>query len=222
MAQAFRACTVAGLTGSPLVIAKPAGVIDGDILVFAGAGNDSNQFGILSGWTNLYNQVSGTLRLQVLWKLAASEPTSYSWTSAHAISIGVMGAISGCQAAVDGSSVKLNPSAASTVLGTAFTTVDPSLVLLWIALRSTVSSSGALTKPTNHTKRNPSDVYAGGSILDPTIVMASEVFAGAGATMFAADTNGSLSGGNTGTSIVAMCAFKNALPSGQPLLFCEA
>jgi hypothetical protein len=222
MAQAWRSTTVGTTPTSPMSINKPAGVVDGDILVFSGMGDTSGTFTKPADWTALHNQVSGSMRLQVWWKVAAGEPGSYSFGFiTHSAAIGVMSAISGVRGVLDGSSIKTNVSA-SAMTGTAYIGVDPNVVLLWTGARFTVSASGDIQKPSKHTKRNPSDVYAGGSILSPTLIHATEIFAGGGAAMVAGDTNGSLTGGNTATNMVSLVSFLNALPDAQPLLFCEA
>lgn len=220
MAQAFRSATVGSIAGSPLVINAPAGVIDADILVLVVTTNTTGVVGNPSGWTLLHTQsLASAGRHQVWWKKAASEPASYSIGLSAANSCGGIMAISGCRDVIDVESLKSNIATAS-LLGTAITTTDSNEILIWIASRNTVGASGAITKPANQTSRNPSLVYAGGSILTPTFIMATELFVGPGTTV-AGDMNGSLTGSNTANSAVSLITFKS-VPDAQPLLFCEA
>ncbi len=84
MVYAFRTASTAGnASGSGLTVTKPSGTADGDLLVaLAYLESDTNTwssvgagFTALTAFTN-----TGTFKMQMWWKIAASEPASWTWT----------------------------------------------------------------------------------------------------------------------------------------------
>ena len=77
--------TKTAAAGSTLTIAKPSGVIDGDLLVaFMSTGTTNGTWTPPSGWTEILDQSSGGSArpsVAVMYKVAASEGTSYSFVT---------------------------------------------------------------------------------------------------------------------------------------------
>lgn len=81
MAASYRSKSTGNATGT-LVLSKPSGTVDGDVMVaVVRLGYPSETFSAVpSGWTQLYNSTVGGYRQGVWYKVAASEGASYSWT----------------------------------------------------------------------------------------------------------------------------------------------
>lgn len=83
----FRNSTSAGTSaaGTTITISVPTGVLDGDLLIMAVAlrgGTGVTNFAC-TGWTSLLSSNQGTnVQLNILYRVAASEPANYSptWT----------------------------------------------------------------------------------------------------------------------------------------------
>lgn len=71
-------------SGGALALTKPSGVADGHLLVVAAyLESDTNTWTPPSGWNTaagLTQDNTGVFQLQVFWKIAASEPASWTWT----------------------------------------------------------------------------------------------------------------------------------------------
>lgn len=102
MAPAYRSHTVVTTTAQPQTVNKPAGVVDGDLLIFFGCGETSGRnFTVLAGWTALAGTGlnanggidDGTDSMgQAFYKIAASEPSSWSFASVL-VQTGVCGVV---------------------------------------------------------------------------------------------------------------------------------
>lgn len=76
--------------GSPIAVAKPAGVVDGDIMlavtaIFRASGASGEEISAPAGWTGLAAETNkagpgGDVGFRVWWKRAASEGASYNFT----------------------------------------------------------------------------------------------------------------------------------------------
>lgn len=83
MAFTFRNSTSAGnSTATPLTLNKPTGVVDGDVLIVIAEIEDATASwtSVGAGFTSLGTVTSSTNKLQVWWKVASSEPASWTWT----------------------------------------------------------------------------------------------------------------------------------------------
>jgi hypothetical protein len=85
VAYAYRASTSAGnASGGALSINKPAGTVDGDLLVAVlYLESDTNTWTPPAGWNTsaaLTQDNTGSLQMQVFWKIASGEGASWSWT----------------------------------------------------------------------------------------------------------------------------------------------
>lgn len=86
MAYTYRASSSQGnASGSGVTVTKPTGTVDGDlIIVVAYLESDTNTWASVgSGFTTsaaLTQDNTGAFQLQVWWKIAASEPASWTWT----------------------------------------------------------------------------------------------------------------------------------------------
>jgi hypothetical protein len=223
MAQAFRSvATVTNNIGNTLTISKPAGVVDGDLLVFGAITNDPAAiFATLSGWTQLHSaQPNSQWDHQVFYKVASGEPASYVWTASGTSprSCGVMGAVSGARATVDVQSLTFTASGGNIVI-TDITTTQPNQMLFWIASRT--DNTNNIIPPPNLTNRG-GNVNTGGTTGTPQLNFACEIFPTAGITS-TAWSRGSFSSG-TGRAEVSFFAMLDAVPvsAARPLLFCEA
>jgi hypothetical protein len=89
MAIAYRAKYSAQTAGgsASLVLTKPAGTVDGDVmLVFLGMGDDLRVFSAPGGWTELHqaNDADSHCRIACFYKVASSEGADYTFTTTSA------------------------------------------------------------------------------------------------------------------------------------------
>lgn len=85
----FRASSLATTVATPgitLTPNKPTGTADGDLLIMHISGNGATTLTIPAGWTQIRNEVTGTLFSAIYWKIAAAEPASYTITGTGTIS----------------------------------------------------------------------------------------------------------------------------------------
>lgn len=75
----------AGVAGSTLTISKPTGVVNGDLLVaFMSTGTNNGTWTPPTGWTEVLDQSAGGAArpsVAVMYRVASSEGTSYSFVS---------------------------------------------------------------------------------------------------------------------------------------------
>lgn len=86
MAYAFRQVSTQGdASGAAITVTKPTGTVDGDlILVVAYLETDTNSWSSVGAGFNVWAAAgkanTGAFLMQVWWKIAASEPASWTWT----------------------------------------------------------------------------------------------------------------------------------------------
>lgn len=91
MVVAFRSSqqVVNGTAGTSVVVSKPAGTVDGDVLVaFIARVGNTNISTAPSGWQLVTSSLLGAgsgLRLTAYYKVASGEPSSYTWTLASSV-----------------------------------------------------------------------------------------------------------------------------------------
>jgi hypothetical protein len=227
MAQAFGNISnvAANIASASLVINKPTGVADGDLLVFAGiTDNAATVFATLAGWTKLHDiQPNSQYNHQVFYKIAAGEPASYTWTitGGSPKSAGIMGNVTGAGSTVDVQSLTFAPSSTNIVI-TDITPTRANQMLFWICSRTTVASTSNILPPPNETARG-ANVNAGGTVTTPQLNFSCEIYPSAVVTTFPW-SRGSFSG-VAARGTVSFFAFQDAIPvapANVPLLFCEA
>jgi hypothetical protein len=153
-------------------VTKPAGVVDGDIMVMTLAVASSVLTDIEvaditppAGWTTIGTSTVQTQsgggfhgRLSVWWKRASSEGSSYAFTHSTMNSQLMIAAYSGCLAS--GSPVDVfsqNNAITGNATGTGVTTTVANTKLIWTG--HNWDASGTLTPPTGMTERLDSLVY---------------------------------------------------------------
>lgn len=86
MPYAFRAATTQGnASGGAIAVSKPAGTVDGELIIIAAnLEDDLNTWSSVgAGFTALRRDVNAPLMsLQLWWKRASGEPASWTWTPA--------------------------------------------------------------------------------------------------------------------------------------------
>ena len=90
----FESVATASVDGSSLVIGKPAGTVDGDLLIAIVSGEDDGAtITPPAGWTQIFSLVSSGGFQAVAWyRVASGEPASFTFTStlSHEMDGGVM------------------------------------------------------------------------------------------------------------------------------------
>jgi hypothetical protein len=89
--------TQSNISTKQVVLNVPASVADGNLLVVVGVVNSSTAtLNTVSGWTQLWAQRNATCNTAAWYRVASSEPASYTWTwSASGIGAFASGAWSG-------------------------------------------------------------------------------------------------------------------------------
>jgi hypothetical protein len=222
MAQAIRSSSqVGGNTGTSLVINLPAGVVNGDVLVLSIFSDALVSFGAPAGWTVLRDiSAGGGTQYQLLCKVAAGEPASYTLTAPSGPhSCAVMLAISGAQLVLDGETSRNNPTAINNIPGDPVTTTKTGQIVIWIATRPSIATAGNIQSPTSQVQQQR--VNTGGSAVTGQMSMAAAAFGAPGTTTGSFHT-GSFSASQTSRSNVSVLTFQDFVASNVPLLFCEA
>jgi hypothetical protein len=184
MSSAFRSVATGNYNsgaGPTLTIAKPAGTINGDVLVAAFLGNDNGTVSTLGGWTSVFNiNTNWAKRRQMFWKVASGEGASYAWTSTADACGGIIACISGTSGLKD-ADANLTNTASLTVTGPAFTTAKDDETIVWVGFRNVVSSGGvaAVSSPASLGTRAVGSV--GAVITEATLWLAAGQFPTAGA-----------------------------------------
>ena len=152
MASAYRSFASGSFgsgAGPTLAIAKPAGTIDGDVLIATFIGNNSGAITPPAGWTPVFNTTS------TFTKRRATSPP-----------------IRCCRRGAKDANAAQTNAASATVTGPAFTTAQPNETIVWAGFRDFTSGGGAtgVTSPANLTLR--ATVYAGGGLTDTALWIA--------------------------------------------------
>lgn len=153
----YRASTTNPLTGTTSMVGnKPTGTTNGDALyasVFT-AGNSTNPTisAVPSGWTLLDSVASGNSRMSTYWKIAASEPASWTWTtSANVDAVVQVVAVQNPGDAVtptDVSGIQANASSVNVAAAAVTTTRANGLMIGFFGTRSiaTFTPDGSMTE----------------------------------------------------------------------------
>jgi hypothetical protein len=192
MAITYRASATAGNPsniggGTSLTINKPAGVVDGDLMVativIANSNAGAEPITPPAGWTSqLLTTDGGGLKVNTFTKFALSEGASYDFTYANADAGGAISAYSGVDSATP---MDVAPSGASATSGT---TIDaPGLTtvtggaFLFCAFANEDGAPATWTPPSGMTERADAD-FRGWSFFNLSMEHADELRATAGAT----------------------------------------
>lgn len=97
MAIAHRASTTVEATGTAAIVNNvPAGTVNGDLLIWRHSNTTATVTATPAGWTLLTSLTATATSMVIWWRIAASEPASYSTGALTAgRSIGIMSAFSG-------------------------------------------------------------------------------------------------------------------------------
>ena len=144
-----------------LVITKPAGTVDGDLLVAFVANNTAATITAPAGWTLIVSQARATNSLQAAWwRIASGEPADYTFTQT------VSGSLSGSIHRISGhhaTPVDVSAAAASTAQDTAPTaptvTTTAADTLLVYSASAEAAAQASITAPAGMTER--AEVLAG-------------------------------------------------------------
>lgn len=185
MAWSFRASDSAfnEESSNPVVVNKPTGTVDEDLLIAFGNKDFSADFGTPpTGFASIQNIADADQRHVMWWKLAGgSEPSTYSWAKPNGDGIVCLIAWDGCDTADPADVSSQNQAGASTSHVASGVTPTNDDALLVGGYGTDVQSAGAITwtTPTGMTEREDrstaSDIWSSGSIHD-------EVLTGGGAT----------------------------------------
>lgn len=200
MAIAFRAAASAtGVGVSSLVVNVPTGTQNNDVMVAvieAGTSNP-NIINTPTGWT-LLNSQTASPNVRTYWRVASSEPASYTWTfntTTYNVS-GIIASYSGTA-----TSSQINQHAAFTA-GTSTTTITAASVTTTVAGCMLVfvggcnTANASFTGPTSFTQRaTPTNTTT-------SAILADMVQSSAGAT--GSITATAATSGNNGGSIIAI------------------
>lgn len=175
MAITFRSAS----SSSTATITKPAGVVDGDVLIAYTVNLTGAAITTPAGWVNISSQVSGVdLRLQCDRRVAAGEPANYTFTGAAqgiiAAYIGVDNTTPVDVSSLDGGGGAGNPTAASLT-----TTAGNEMLVAGAADAVNVT----FTAPTGMTLR-------GTAITNTALADVIQVAAGASGTKVFSDSDG--------------------------------
>lgn len=173
----FRADTeVTPLTRTNMTIAKPAGTVDGDLLVAAITIDNTNAVTAPAGWTLIADTLfsSSTKHVSTYYKVASSEGASWTWTFASTICTGWVGAYSACAPASPLALNTSNPNQANSLTSTATGLTTATANVLLIAV---YSNGGGRTYTPAGTMTEQFDSGGG-----PSLMVADELFATPGAT----------------------------------------
>jgi len=196
-------------TTNPLSLAKPSGVVEGDVLLAVMLNNDSTRSldTLPSGWTLLHNTAAAlptSAEMWVVWKKAgASEPASYDFT----FNYGFNGAAQ-IVAFRDGNTININGAAAVSAVDSAspYTSTAPSITTtendcLLIAIngcRVTTQATPSFTVPSGYTSR----IEAKSEYDERMFAVSDKTLASAGASGTAAGEWSITGGGDARTTAV--------------------
>lgn len=179
MAVAFRqTASASATTVSSIAVNVPAGTVDGDIMVAVIMAAAASHTITCAGWTVIDSQVAAGPSSATLYKVAASEPASYTfaWTGGSSTNAsGMISSYSGgkISAPIDSHVTFHRTASTTTVTMDTFTTTVNNCLVVNV---STVNLLSTFTGPATYTQDAVLS-NASGSIL-----MASKLFAVAGAT----------------------------------------
>jgi hypothetical protein len=160
----IRAMTTATSFGTTTTINLPAGTVNGDVLVMFISRNSTSATTATApaGWSTIFN-TSATNGASIFWKVASSEPASYTVTLGSTVNAGTVSLFTLANAAFTLSVTIRHSSATSSTptMGTASTpTSDNSIVFSMV----TLNNSGAVTMSNTYNAPmiEQTDLNAGG------------------------------------------------------------
>lgn len=155
MAITYRSSTgVNWASGADVVITKPTGTVDGDILV-AVIYHDTAITSVPSGWTLIHTTLN-TANASSYWKRAASEGASYTWSHTSNYIGGSMAAYSGCLESgdpIDAASENSGTSDTLTWTGITTTVANAMLVGLIMKVSDVGVTAATATSPLTNNER---------------------------------------------------------------------
>jgi hypothetical protein len=170
MAVAFRSASTAANGAAPtsLAVPKPAGVVDGDLLVaFVCISADQTIATVPSGWTTIDTQATGSAtgdcRHAAYWKAAASEGASWTWGfSAGADCAAAAVAYTGQAAApVDTSAARLMAGSTTDHTAPSVTTSSDTVAVMAYGTNPFYNGDTTFTVPSGLTVRAEADPGSG-------------------------------------------------------------
>lgn len=200
MAVAFNAASAVagGSAAASVTVNVPAGTVNGDLLVVQIGWNENATLNNPAGWTQIREDQTGAggvaaLNSRLMYRVAASEPASYTWTFASGTR-----RIAGCMVNLTGAdtAAPIDSSSGQAQDGTSTAnvtapTVDPVVADGFLLYFGASRSGTTFTPPTGMTER-----YDGANGSGVTVEMATEQLASGAATgtrtgvLAAATTNG--------------------------------
>ena len=157
MAIAFRAAASAGTAnpGTSLVITKPTGTVDGDVMIAGIVGNITTELVAPAGWTQVRLDSASTFRYGVYRRVASSEGANYTWTLTASGTGSIAGGIQAYSGVdnttpVDIDGGQTNASSTSIVAPSVTTTVADTRL---VGFFQHVDPAGAVTPDAGQTER---------------------------------------------------------------------
>ena len=204
MAIAFRSSSSAFAQATSVVVTKPAGVVNGDVLV-AVALSDGAAVTPPAGWSG----ITGGGALNMYYKTAASEPANYTWTtSANNIISAIISAYSGATGVVDKSNVTGSGSS-TTPTAVAITTTNNNEMIVWAAANGVITDETTDSCPSAMTKRQ--DIEA--SYFDGFVNQYTHLWLGDAVLAIAGLTNSTFNNGSSTPSHTWAASILSLIPA---------
>lgn len=201
MAVAFRALTQGDSFSTTLPINKPAGVVNGDLLIAQIIGDGTSiTITAPAGWALLEGPIASgaSATLWVYYKLASSEPTSWTWTASAGLNwVGDVLAYSGVSTTspINAHANTLTTAGVTSITGAAVTTtVSNCFILGLFAVRATPfpgTAGAGFTERAEITSTNLSSLVGYSedeAITSPATVSPTATMTGSGGSGWAAVT----------------------------------
>lgn len=140
--------------GTTLTIAKPSGVVDGDVLVCGIVVHSGTAPSTLSGWTPIQSTAFGASTIATFYKVASSEGASYAWTTPNVVSAGIIAAYRGANplGPLDTSQQAANL-ANTTITGNGITTANNNEQVIWFGANDGDAVATTFAVPSAMTSR---------------------------------------------------------------------
>jgi hypothetical protein len=136
--------------GTSLTVTVPSGVVDHDVMVLHA--QNPTAFNALAGWTSLGTNTVGGYFSQFWWRLAASEPASYTltWSSSSPTTTGTIAAYRGADITAPVHASAIAGGTTQTFAAPTITTLLQCMIVTGALNNNTAFSSG----PAGYTKRS--------------------------------------------------------------------
>jgi len=184
------ASTINSTTSASLIINKPTGTLEGDLMVGVMSVDGSRTWTGATGWTEVADQ-GATPSLRVAYKIAgAGEASTYTFTASSAANI-LSGAIATYRNASYDAIGTITTSASPLVVSEVTASVDYARILAWVARSAgsititgpanmqTISIDADINSPSNLLEQDSAASYAGGSGTRSFVVGSTSSVAGA-------------------------------------------